>query len=51
MHLIKVTEREPGQPSDFGKIEYEVRELCDLELHMTVLESQRKAAKIQVNMP
>ena len=47
MHLIKLTDRKPGQPSEFAKIQEEVLELCDLELHMAILESQCQAAKIQ----
>ena len=51
MHLIKVTDRKPGQPSDYNKIKDEVRELCVEEMRMAVLAQQRKAAHIEINLP
>jgi parvulin-like peptidyl-prolyl isomerase len=51
MHLIKVTDRKPGQPSDYNKIKDEVRELCVEEMRTAVLAQQRKAARIEINLP
>ncbi len=51
LHLIKVTERRPGQPSDFEKIKEEVRDCCVEELHQALLAEQRKLAKIEINLP
>lgn len=51
MHLIKVTDRKPGQSSDFTKIKDEVRELCMEEMRMAVLAQERKAAHIEINLP
>jgi parvulin-like peptidyl-prolyl isomerase len=51
MHLIKVTDRKPGQPADFNKIKDEVRELCTEEMRLAVLAKQRKAAQIEINLP
>jgi parvulin-like peptidyl-prolyl isomerase len=51
MHLIKVTDRKPGQPSEYNKIKDEVRELCIEEMRMTMLAQQRKAAHIEINLP
>jgi parvulin-like peptidyl-prolyl isomerase len=51
LHLIKVTNRTPGQPSDFAKIKESVRELCAEEARQTLLVRIRKDAKIVVNIP
>jgi peptidyl-prolyl cis-trans isomerase C len=51
LHLIKVTDRKPGQPSDYNKIKDEVRELCTEEMRMAILAQQRKAAHIEINLP
>jgi peptidyl-prolyl cis-trans isomerase C len=51
MHLIKVTERKPGLPSDFAKIKDEVREFCIEEMRLQLLAEQRKAARVEINMP
>jgi peptidyl-prolyl cis-trans isomerase C len=50
LHLIKVTDRKPGQPSDYHKIKDEVRELCVEEMRLAVLAQQRKAAHIEINL-
>jgi parvulin-like peptidyl-prolyl isomerase len=51
MHLIKVTDRKPGQPSDYTKIKEEVRELYVVEMRQGLLEQLRKTAKVEVNLP
>jgi len=51
MHLIKVTDRKPGQPSDFETIKELVRETCVNEMRMALLEEQRKTARIEINLP
>ena len=51
LHLIKVVERKPGQPSDFAKIKEQVREMYTEEVRLTILAQQRKAAKIEVFIP
>ncbi|CAN5503508.1 peptidylprolyl isomerase [soil metagenome] len=50
-HLIKVTDRKPGTPSDFNKIKDEVRELLVEELRMQILAEQRQTAKVEVAQP
>jgi peptidyl-prolyl cis-trans isomerase C len=50
-HLIKVTDRKPGQPSDYQKVKDEVRENYAMELWQNVLVQQRKAAQIEINLP
>jgi peptidyl-prolyl cis-trans isomerase C len=50
LHLIKVTDRKPGQASDFARIKEEVTQICIEDMAMTVLNQQRQAAKIEVNM-
>lgn len=51
MHLIKVTDRKPGQPSEYAKIKDEVRELCIEEMRLAVVAQQRKTAHIEIYLP
>jgi peptidyl-prolyl cis-trans isomerase C len=51
LHLIKVTERKPGQPSDYNKIKDEVREIYVEDLRQAILNQERKAAKVEINLP
>ena len=51
LHLIKVTERKPGQPSDFNKIKAEVKEFYLEDLRQNLLVQLRKDAKIQIHLP
>jgi len=51
LHLIKVTERKPGQPSDFNKIKEDVREVYLEDLRQNILAGLRKEAKIEVHLP
>jgi peptidyl-prolyl cis-trans isomerase C len=50
MHLIKVTERSPGEPSDFEKIKDYVRKICKVEMASLILEREHKASKIVINL-
>jgi peptidyl-prolyl cis-trans isomerase C len=50
LHLIKVTERKPGEASDYAKIKEQVADICIQDLAMNVLAAQRKAAKVEVNL-
>ena len=49
-HLIKITDRKAGTPSDFNKIKDEVRELLVEELRMQILGEQRQSAKVEINL-
>jgi peptidyl-prolyl cis-trans isomerase C len=51
MHLIKVTGRKPGKPSDFAKIKEEVRQLCIEELQQGILTQLRKSAQVKIEEP
>jgi parvulin-like peptidyl-prolyl isomerase len=51
LHLIKVTERKPGEPSDFSKIKEDVRFFCMDEMRMGLLNDLRKSAQIEVTLP
>jgi len=51
MHLIKVMDRSPGEPSTFEALKDQVRELYGMELYQQVVGEQRKAAHVQVNLP
>jgi peptidyl-prolyl cis-trans isomerase C len=51
LHLIKVTDRKPGQPSDFAKIRDEVREFCTEELRLNIVAQQRKTADVKIYVP
>lgn len=48
IHIIKVTDRKPGTPSNFEKIKDEVREFYVQELGQQILARERQAAKIQM---
>lgn len=51
LHLIKVTDRQPGQPSDFAKIKEEVRDVLVEELRQEIVSQQRKTADIKIHLP
>jgi len=51
MHLIKLTDRKPGQPSDFTKVKETVRELCVEDMWLALLGQQRKTAHVEINLP
>jgi len=51
LHLIKVTERTPAQPSDFNKIKADVKEFYLDELRLNVLARLRKEARIEIHLP
>jgi peptidyl-prolyl cis-trans isomerase C len=51
LHLIKVHERKAGQASEYSKIKEQVREFYSMDLRKQVLDHQRKAADIKINLP
>ena len=53
LHLIKVTDRKPGKPSDYAKLREAVREFCAEDMRQTILAQQRKSPtmKVEVNLP
>ncbi len=51
LHIIKVTERKAGKPSDFKEIKEQVRDVYTEDVRQVILSQQRKAAKIEVNIP
>ncbi len=51
LHLIKVTDRKAGKPSEFAKIKEDVREFCAEDMRQALLAKMRKEAKIEVNVP
>ena len=50
-HLIQLTDRKTGTPSDFAKIKDGVRDLYLTELRMNIVAAQRKQARIEINLP
>jgi parvulin-like peptidyl-prolyl isomerase len=48
LYIIKVTERDPGHPSDYNKVKQEVRDLCVDQMKMSILEQQHKASDIKI---
>lgn len=46
-YLIKVTQRDPGHPSEYAKVKQEVRDLCVEEIKMSILNQQRKTAEVK----
>lgn len=51
LHLIKVTARKPGTPSEYTKIKEAVREFCAEDLRQQILAKERKEAKITIDLP
>jgi peptidyl-prolyl cis-trans isomerase C len=51
LHLIKVTDRKPGQPSDFNKIKDDVSRFAQGELQESILAQMRKKAHVQISLP
>ena len=49
VHIIKVTDRTPGEPSNFEKIKDDVKEICANEYYQQIITQQRAAAKIVYN--
>jgi parvulin-like peptidyl-prolyl isomerase len=47
LHLIKVTDRNPGKPSDFAKVKDDVRMMFLNDLDDRILQEMRRTAKIQ----
>jgi peptidyl-prolyl cis-trans isomerase C len=51
LHLIKVTERKPGQPSDFAKIKEAVQDCYVFDMKQGVVVQMRKTSRIEINLP
>jgi peptidyl-prolyl cis-trans isomerase C len=51
LHLIKVAERKPGEPSEYAKIKEAVREFCAEDVRQQILTRERKAATIRIQLP
>jgi peptidyl-prolyl cis-trans isomerase C len=51
LHLILVTDRKPGTPSDFAKIKEDVVQICIEDMYMNLLNQLRKTAKVEINLP
>ncbi len=51
LHLIKVTDRKQGKASEYTKLREAVREFCEQDLRQAILAQQRKAVKVEVNLP
>ncbi|MBX7104973.1 MAG: peptidylprolyl isomerase [Gemmataceae bacterium] len=51
VHLILVTDRKPGEGSDFAKVREDVRDCCAEEMRMNLLAELKKAAKVEINLP
>lgn len=47
LHLVMVTERKPGTPSDFQKIKEDVRMFCIMEMQQNIINHMHKTAKIE----
>jgi peptidyl-prolyl cis-trans isomerase C len=51
LHLIKVTNRDKGTPSDFNQIKDQVREMCAQEMRGTIVAEQRRVGRIEIYLP
>lgn len=50
-HLIKVTDYKPGKPSTYDEMKDMVRTVYADEMKLTIIQEQRKTARIQINLP
>jgi parvulin-like peptidyl-prolyl isomerase len=48
-HIILVTDRTAGEPSNFEKIKADVKDICAQEYYQQIIAEQRRVAKIVVN--
>jgi peptidyl-prolyl cis-trans isomerase C len=51
VHIILVTDRRPGEGSDFAKIKDDVRDCYMEDLRSQILSELRRTAKVEVNLP
>jgi peptidyl-prolyl cis-trans isomerase C len=51
LHLIKVTERKPGQPKELAQIKEQVRDAYAGEMSVQLVGEQHKTAKIEIHLP
>jgi parvulin-like peptidyl-prolyl isomerase len=51
LHLIKVTERKPGQASDFAKIKEAVQDTYKWDLRQNIILQMRRTARVEINLP
>jgi peptidyl-prolyl cis-trans isomerase C len=51
LHLIKVVDRMPGEPSTYEKVKEDVRRMCVEEMGQNILIHEHKTATIQINWP
>ena len=51
MHLIKVTDRKPGKPSDYSAVRDEVFAMAVMDMRASLLMQLRKTAKVEINLP
>jgi parvulin-like peptidyl-prolyl isomerase len=51
LHLIKMTEKKPGKPTKFEDVKERAYDCCIFEMWEAILVQQRKAAKIEINLP
>ena len=51
LHLIKVTDRQPGKASDYTKVREAVREFCAQDERQTIIAQQRKVVEVKYNLP
>lgn len=48
LHLIKLTDRKPGQPTDYAKMKDEVREAATHEMYLKLLAQLRREARVEI---
>ncbi|MCI0456320.1 MAG: peptidylprolyl isomerase [Gemmataceae bacterium] len=51
LHLIKVTNRENGQPSEFEKVKEQVKTIHAQEVYQAIILEQRRTAQVQIYYP
>jgi peptidyl-prolyl cis-trans isomerase C len=50
LHLLRLTDRRSGPPSDFKRIETQVREIAGEDMLMGLLARERQAASVQITL-
>jgi peptidyl-prolyl cis-trans isomerase C len=51
LHLIQVTDRKPGVPSEYGKVKDAVLDAASFEKRLAIVNEQRKRSKVTINIP
>jgi peptidyl-prolyl cis-trans isomerase C len=51
VHILKIIERKPGEPSDFNQLRGIARQMCVEEMQQVTIHGLKQSAKIEVYLP